>query len=112
MKGGDINSKFFHSFAGARRSSNLVTSLSWDDGIKVISQKELFDVYVSYFNMIFQVDNNCNDFLPIINNIPIYIFPHENDSLLASFSMDEFQITLFHMDLDKSPNPDKLTPAF
>lgn len=70
------------------------------------------DVATSYFNNLFQAENGCNTFMPIINNISHCISVYDNDSLLNSFYLEEFHVTLFAMNFDKSSSRDGLKLTF
>ena len=95
-----------------KKKSNLIASLTKDNGDLLYSHKEICDVTISYFNNLFQQKNICNDFLPIINKILISISSYDNDSLLSPFTIDEFKVALFQMNYDKSPGPNDLNPTF
>lgn len=47
-----------------------------------------------------------------MNNIPSCVFAYDNESLIAPFSLEEFQTVLFQMNLDKSPSSYGLNHAF
>lgn len=100
MKKGNTNSNVFTILQNERKKSNLITSLSRDDGNQVYDHKSLCDVVVSYFNNLFQFENNCSDFLLVINKIPSCVFHYDNESLLTPFTINEFKDTLFQMDSD------------
>lgn len=83
-----------------------------EDGTIAYDHNGISDNIVSYFQNLFQVENNYNDFRPIINKISVCVSSYDNESLLAPFIIDEFKIVLFQMDYDKSPGSDGLNPTF
>lgn len=112
MNEGDVNSKFFHSLTFSAKKNNFIPSLSRDDDIVVHEHDRKCDVVTSYFMNLFRAQNNCNDFISIINNIFHCVSAHDNESLLATFTIEEFQTILFQMNSNKSPDSDDLNPTF
>lgn len=102
MKDEDTNSKFFHASANARKKINSISSLSRGDGTAVHDHKGICDVVISYFNDLFQPQNNYNNFFSVINKMSPCVSHYDNDFLLPLFTMKEFKSALFPMDSDKS----------
>lgn len=50
LKDGDINPRFFHSFATTRMKMNTIASLTRDDGMVVTEHRDICNVANSCFN--------------------------------------------------------------
>lgn len=51
------------------KSQTFISSLTHRNGNVVHDHRKKCDIHISYFNNLFSVNNNYNDFMTIINNI-------------------------------------------
>lgn len=111
LKDGDSNSIFSMQLLmqGKRKFLSFLVNVNGDI---VYDHNGISDAVSSYFHEVFQPESNCNDFLPIINKIPACVFPYDNDSLLAHFTIDKFKNALFQIGSNKSLGLDALNPIF
>jgi len=58
IKGGDLNTRFFHKFANQRRIHNSIWDLKDDHGQVVSSQKDLGSTTLNHFKFVFN-DPGC-----------------------------------------------------
>ena len=90
---------FFMLLQMQRKKSNTITSLAHEDGSIAYDHCGFYDA-VSYFQNLFQANNNCNDFDPLSIKFP-WVSSYENDSFFAPFTIDEFKTALFQMNYNK-----------
>lgn len=110
LKTADCNSKYFHTYASARRKKNLVTRLKDNSGTWQEKNGGLEELVGSYFEGLFQ-SQGCN-LGDVLSSVETRINQEQNDVLTKEFSSDEVREAVFAMHPDKSPGPDGLNPAF
>lgn len=80
--------------------------MSKDDGYRVHVHSACVLLQPLILMTFFSYKNNCNEILPILNNISTCVFSYDNASLLTPFTIEEFKNVLFQMNADKLPRPD------
>lgn len=111
LKGGDLNTRYFHASATIRKSKNKIKKLKDDDGITFIEVHDFCRIAFSYFNNMFTPSSDI-DYDPVISNISRKTNNSDNFMLLAPFTTDEFKAAAFSMHSEKSLGPDGLNPGF
>lgn len=112
LKDGDMNTKFFHRMASARRRRNRIEKLQNSDGVWVDSQSGLNVVVLDYFGSLFQANTEVSDIESILQCVQPCIKNEDNAYLVSNFSRAEFKIVVSQMHPDKSPVPDGFNPVF
>lgn len=97
---GDQNTKFFHTYATAKRKKNAISRLSDDVGIQ---GDRLVDLSKNYFSQIFT--STSADIGTFLDNFSLRIIAVENARLIQPFTYEEVKEAVFSMALDKSPDP-------
>lgn len=111
LKDGDINSKFFHAAATAKREVNKIKKLQDDNGNIFTDHADFCRIVGNYFSQIFEA-NPSNDYGTVTTHVKPMVTSDDNAFLLRQFDISEFKKAVFHMHPDKSPGPDGLNPAF
>lgn len=106
---GDRNTKFFHSYASARKKKNSISKLQSSSG-NWVEGEVLLGLASDYFTDIFNsrgmiLNSLLDDFAPKVS-------AEDNMRLLLPFTIEEVKDALFSMAPDKSPGPDGYSPAF
>ncbi|KAL8155863.1 hypothetical protein AgCh_001059 [Apium graveolens] len=110
LKSGNKNTKYFHASANSRHKNNLIHKLKNDSGDWVDWDHGLANVIVDYFSEIFA--SSEVRWQEVIECIHPTISENDNIELLQEITGEEVRKALFSMNLDKSPGPDGMTPAF
>jgi hypothetical protein len=110
LKEGDMNIKFFHTSAVARGNVKMVSKLRTDDGRTATSQEDMCTVVQGYFEQLFTA--NAGVYEPVLDLISQCVSMDDNIMLTTPNTKEELRQALFQMQLDKSPRPDGLNPAF
>lgn len=110
LKDGDLNTRFFHSSATARKAQNKIKMLSDAEGHQFTDQDNLCRIAKDYFEQIYSTNNPNYD--PVISAVKPKLSTEDNNLLLAPFTDKDFKEAVFQMHPDKSPGPDGFNPAF
>ncbi|XVF47366.1 hypothetical protein PTKIN_Ptkin03bG0103200 [Pterospermum kingtungense] len=106
----DANTKYFHSKGFERRKINNIQKLRNDANVWVEDVDGLCELAKQYFMDLFFTSMGCYE--PVFGVLEHKVTDHDNDLLLAPFSLDEFSIATFQTHPDKAPGPDGLNPSF
>ncbi|KAL3034328.1 hypothetical protein AAZX31_02G187900 [Glycine max] len=110
LKDGNMNSKFFHTFASTRKKRNQIDALMNVEGQWIDDQEGICELARSYFEDLFHLDEGSYD--PVVDLVHPYLSEEDNHPLLALFMKEEVKAVLFDMHPDKSPSSDGLNPTF
>ena len=110
MENGDLNTKFFHAQASVRKDANKISSLVDDNEIEQSDMSTMRSISLSYFWNLFSSSSPNFDGLEI--SLTDFVSLEENESLIASFSKEEFTKAIKQMHAEKSPGPDGLNLRF
>ncbi|GAU37567.1 hypothetical protein TSUD_154000 [Trifolium subterraneum] len=110
LRDGDLNTKFYHALATARRKVNKITSLLDTSDNLITNNIELCEAPRDYFVDIFQRQNSVTE--PVIDLIDCSISMDDNAMLRSPFVIDEFREAIFSMKSDKCPGLDGFSPGF
>jgi len=94
-KDGDLNTKFFHASATARKKVNRIYFLENDVGTRVYDNSGMASVAKDYFKELFQAKQSTGD--PVLNCLRQVITEEDNHQLTAPFLMEEFKEAMFSM---------------
>ncbi|XP_058788236.1 uncharacterized protein LOC131662466 [Vicia villosa] len=110
LRNGDMNTKFFHQSATARKNFKRTQMLHNIDGSEIKEQASLCDIAKFYFEELFRA--GFGDYDPVLSLIQQKITEADNTQFLQPLSMMEVKNALFDMHPDKSPGPDGFNPDF
>jgi hypothetical protein len=88
LQHGDKNSKYFHFKASQRHRKNTINFIQDSQGSQKIQNKDIQEVFLSYFNDIFTSSNPTN-IQDTINVVANRISPHMKDYLSQEFTAAE-----------------------
>ncbi|KAH9802749.1 reverse transcriptase domain-containing protein [Citrus sinensis] len=98
LKEGDMNSRYFHAMASARKKQNTIEKLRNAQGQWCTTPEDISEIIHKYFTHIFSSERgSC---------------AAQNHSLMEPFSPADVREAIFSMHPDKSPGPDGMNPAF
>ncbi|WJX92273.1 hypothetical protein P8452_73938 [Trifolium repens] len=110
LKEGDLNTKFFHMSANARRKVKKIEKLVSDGNVVVTAQEDLCEVAKNYFDTLFKASDGIHE--PVLSIIQPKVSAEDNERLTAPILKEEIHAALMDMHPDKSPGPDGFNPAF
>ncbi|KAK6141663.1 hypothetical protein DH2020_024605 [Rehmannia glutinosa] len=110
LKGGDANTRYFHTVASTRNRHNAISSLSTSNRVWLNWENGLGNHITGYFMEIFSSSMVQCD--PIISCVKKKVTSTHNNVLLEDFTEVEIKEALFSMFPDKAPGPDGMNPAF
>ncbi|KAK6147269.1 hypothetical protein DH2020_018181 [Rehmannia glutinosa] len=110
LKGGDANTRYFHTVASTRKRHNTITRLKNQAGTWITWDSGLGSHMVNYFVDIYS-STRC-DLDPILQCVEQKVSLQQNEALQEPFTELEIKEALFAMFPDKSPGPDGMNPAF
>ena len=110
LKEGDMNSRFFHATASARKRKNSLARLRNSQGQWSSNQDEIDGMIVDFFSLLYETEGCSSE--DVLACIESSISEDHNTMLLAPFSAREVKDALFEMHLDKSPGPDGMNSTF
>lgn len=82
MKGGDLNTMFFHQIASARKKSNLILGLFNEQEVWVTEPQDLNTTVSDYFTELFKASDNLFDIRTIASAITSKVSLSDNDLLI------------------------------
>ncbi|GAU39464.1 hypothetical protein TSUD_158950 [Trifolium subterraneum] len=107
---GDLNTRFYHATASARKKKNLIGHLEDSQGNFCNSQEGMQVIAKDYFLNIFQQQRG--ERIKVLNAVNSSITQEDNNALTAPFTMAEFKEAIFSMEADKCLGPDGFNPGF
>ncbi|XXG49420.1 hypothetical protein AAC387_Pa02g3610 [Persea americana] len=110
LKEGDMNSRYFHMTASARKRKNTFVKLCNNHGQWCLTPDEIDSMIVEYFRNLF-TSSGCQG-EEVLNCVEMKVSSEQNSMLMAPFSAIEVKEALFGMHPDKSPGPNGMNPAF
>ncbi|KAJ8624647.1 hypothetical protein MRB53_033177 [Persea americana] len=110
LKEGDMNSRYFHMTASARKRKNTFVKLHSNQGHWCSTPDEIDSMIVEYFRNLFTSGGYQSE--ELLNCVEMKVTSEQNSMLMAPFSAIEVKEALFGMHPDKSPGPDGMNPAF
>ncbi|GAU32101.1 hypothetical protein TSUD_358070 [Trifolium subterraneum] len=110
LRGGDLNTKFFHASATARTKFKKIEKLVSDENVSITNQQGLCEVAHNYFEQLFK--SKVGAYEPVLSLISPRVTLEDNERLVAPITREELRNALFQMHPDKSPGPDGFNPAF
>lgn len=110
LRDGDMNTRFFHATASARKKTNTIQKLLGNDGVWYDSEDDMCEIVKNYFTDLFEASDGVYD--PVISTVLPRVTNSENALLTEPFTIEEFKKALFQMHPDKSPGPDGFNPVF
>uniref|UniRef100_A0A803PI64 Reverse transcriptase domain-containing protein n=1 Tax=Cannabis sativa TaxID=3483 RepID=A0A803PI64_CANSA len=113
LKWGDLNTKFFHRKASARRKKNAIKGLMDDIGVWHSEAGMVQRLVENYFWNIFCSSSMPHDvFEEVINVIPPKVTDDMNEMLLEDFTAEEIVKAVKDMNPTKAPGCDGLPALF
>ncbi|XP_039797761.1 uncharacterized protein LOC120662746 [Panicum virgatum] len=111
LKHGDRNTKFFHQFASARRTKNMIKGLVDDQGVKHEDLGTMKDIVRDFYTNLFTSEVQVVD-QEVLTDVDRRVTPNMNQLLLAPFSREEVKKALSSIGDLKAPRPDGLHAIF
>ncbi|XP_028553144.1 uncharacterized protein LOC110105396 [Dendrobium catenatum] len=100
MKEGDCNSKFYHSYASARRIGNKILKIKNENGIVLEEQSQIVDVFMQFFSIKWK-QRSCNlDDWPNPGKI---LNMEEKDNLSKEFTVEEIEFVIKNLGNNIAP---------
>uniref|UniRef100_A0A2N9FSU5 Reverse transcriptase domain-containing protein n=1 Tax=Fagus sylvatica TaxID=28930 RepID=A0A2N9FSU5_FAGSY len=96
LKGGDRNSRFFHSKATQRHRRNRIDAIEDSTGLLRSDPKDIAALFVNYFDNLFET-SNPNEFEPVLHGVSNCITEAMNNSLLSEFTAVEVHNAIHQM---------------
>lgn len=93
-----------------RRALNHIRSLKNSEWEEVDWNNGLEEVITGYFSNLFKASNT--NWSMVVRCIDCKVSDAQNEMLLSPVTEIEVKQALFHMNPDKSPGPDGMTPGF
>ena len=113
IKGGDGNTKYFHSCLKNRFKSNKILSLSLEDGRRLFNPAEIQSSAIRFFHNLFTKPLNSAAALTDISSFVRKRIPIESaQDLIRPVTSEEIKETIFRMKPDKAPGPDGYNAFF
>ncbi|KAI5405235.1 hypothetical protein KIW84_052132 [Lathyrus oleraceus] len=110
LRDGDLNTKFFHLSATARKKFQKIDMFMQEGGIEVREQSGMSDIAKSYFEELFEAKSSEHDLL--LNLIQPRISNKDNNKLTVPLVKEEFHATLLEMHDNKSSGPNGFNSSF
>lgn len=112
LKGGDLNTRFFHQSASSRRKRNMLMGLTTDNGVWVTEQQAMEREVLSFFSKLFEASDSLRDVEEVTSTVRSRVTDEDNEFLCRDFEAKEFKDAINQMYKDKSPGPDGFNPGF
>ena len=112
MKGGDRNTKFFHTVATKRKKMNKIKRLKKEDGGVVEEQEAMKEVASNYFSNLFSSTFSGTRMEELLNNVDARVTEPMNDVLCKQFCSEEVVEAPQSIGDLKAPGPDGMHAIF
>ncbi|KAJ8450693.1 hypothetical protein Cgig2_021165 [Carnegiea gigantea] len=111
LKHGDSNTRWLHSRANMRRSSNLIVGLKDDAGNWQTNDDDIANVITQYFEDLFST-SYPSGMEEVLDCIQPKVTDEVNVALCKPYTQEEVDRALMQMHPHKAPGPDGLKPFF
>jgi hypothetical protein len=111
LQHGDKNSKFFHFKASQRHRKNTINFIQDSQGSHKTQNKDIHEVFLTYFNDIFTSSNPTN-IQDAINVVANRVSPQMKDYLSQDFTAAEVSFATHQLKGNAAPGPDGLNASF
>jgi hypothetical protein len=111
MKGGDRNSKYFHSVASERKKMNKIKRLRKEDGSVVEEEEAMKEVVTNYFVNLFSSHAGTR-IEELMGHIDPRVTQQMNELLCKEFTVKEVEEALHNIGDLKAPGPDGMPSIF
>ncbi|XP_028549317.1 uncharacterized protein LOC114579317 [Dendrobium catenatum] len=106
---GDGNSKFFHTYASARRNANKIIKIKDEDGMVIEDQSLIEEVFIRFFQKKWEARRSNLEGWPTNYNS---LNSCERNMLEADLSMNEIEEVVQHLEGNISPGNDGINHTF
>ncbi|XP_024033517.1 uncharacterized protein LOC112095650 [Citrus clementina] len=110
LKECDMNSRYFHAMASARKKQYMIEKLRNAQGQWCTTPEDISEIIHKYFTHIFSSERGS--YAVVLHYVEPRITAEQNHSLMEPFSPTDVREAIFSMHPDKSPGPDGMNPAF
>jgi hypothetical protein len=111
MKGGDQNSKYFHTVATERKKMNKIKRLRREDGSVVEEEEAMREVATNYFMKLF-TSHAGTRMEELLGHIDPRVTQLMNEMLCKEFTVKEVEEALNSIGDLKAPGPDGMPSLF
>lgn len=111
LKGGDLNTKFFHRRACNRKAKNKIKGLTNTHGKWQDDNHKLKEIVLNYFGDMFQ-SRTSKGGQEVIATIDRRVTTDMNAHLKKNFTNEEIKKAFFQMHLSNSASPNGMPPLF
>lgn len=112
LKSGDKNTKFFHSYASQRRSSNSIKSLEGEDGRRMEYNVEMGEIATNFFKNLFTSPRAPVEREHILSGVERCIDKYDNLLLSIVYIEEEVNGALKDMGPTKASGSDGFSTIF
>ena len=113
LKEGDLNTKFFHAKASARKTRNRLSGLFNSNGVWVTGEENMVGVIQNYFDNLFASSSPSNAQVGrVINTVKSSLCSTSKRLLDSVFTAEEVRVALFQMNPWKAPGEDGFPAGF
>ncbi|KAH9763510.1 reverse transcriptase domain-containing protein [Citrus sinensis] len=110
LKECDMNSRYFHAMASARKKQYMIEKLRNAQGQWCTTPEDISEIIHKYFTHIFSSERGS--YAAVLHYVEPRITAEQNHSLMEPFSPTDVREAIFSMHPEKSPGPDGMNPAF
>jgi hypothetical protein len=114
IKGGDLNTKFFHQYASFRQNKKHIWGLQDDEGLTHRGQTTLLSTATTHFKNFYAASTHpqLRDSVTVANTYTRFVTAADSSALDCPSSLQEVKVALASFNKDRSPGPDGWTVEF